>query len=256
MADADVRDELARLVRDVAAYASYLRQIGDSYVSAAPTADPVSRDESPPPMEEPMPRSHRPPDAPSLFDEAAAPSDDTLEAIRDDIGECTRCKLHEGRTHIVFGEGNPKAPLMFVGEGPGADEDATGRPFVGAAGKLLDRIIEAIGLKREDVYIANVVKCRPPGNRKPEKDESSTCQQFLFRQIDVIRPKIIVALGNTPVESLLGLKVGITKARGEFYDYHGIKLMPTFHPAYLLRDPTKKREVWEDMKKVRAELER
>jgi DNA polymerase len=204
-----------------------------------------------------MPRTPRSPDAPSLFEAApSGPSDDTLERIREDIGECTRCKLHEGRTKIVFGEGNPKAELMFVGEGPGADEDATGRPFVGAAGKLLDRIIEAIGLKREDVYIANVVKCRPPGNRKPEKDESSTCQQFLFRQIDVVRPKIIVALGNTPVETLLGLKLGITKARGEFYDYHGIKLMPTFHPAYLLRDPTKKREVWQDMKKVRAELGR
>jgi DNA polymerase len=250
MAERDPRDEFASIVRDVAAYASYLRQIGDAYVSPAPAS--ASQ------QEDVMPREPRTPSAPSLFDDAptTAPSDDTLERIREDIGECTRCKLHEGRTKIVFGEGNAKAELMFVGEGPGADEDATGRPFVGAAGKLLDRIIEAIGLKRDDVYIANVVKCRPPGNRKPEKDETSTCQQFLFCQIEVIRPKIIVALGNTPVESLLGLKIGITKARGEFYDYHGIKLMPTFHPAYLLRDPTKKREVWEDMKKVRAALGR
>jgi DNA polymerase len=255
MAD-DPREELAAIVRDVAAYATYLSQIGDAYLSPPP--EPAGdRAAAPPPQEEAMPRQHERADAPSLFDDApAATPDDTLERIREDIGECTRCKLHEGRTHIVFGEGNPHAELMFVGEGPGADEDATGRPFVGAAGRLLDRIIDAIGLKREDVYIANVVKCRPPGNRKPEKDESSTCQQFLFRQIDVVRPKVIVALGNTPVESLLGLKLGITKARGEFYDYHGIKLMPTFHPAYLLRDPTKKREVWEDMKKVRAELGR
>jgi DNA polymerase len=255
MAD-DAREDLAALVRDVAAYASYLRQIGDAYLSPPP-APSAGHEAAPPPREDVMPQQRPPADAPSLFDDAPAASpDDTLERIREDIGECTRCKLHEGRTHIVFGEGNPNAELMFVGEGPGADEDATGRPFVGAAGRLLDRIIEAIGFKRDDVYIANVVKCRPPGNRKPEKDESSTCQQFLFRQIDVIRPKVIVALGNTPVESLLGLKLGITKARGEFYDYHGMKLMPTFHPAYLLRDPTKKREVWEDMKKVRAELGR
>ncbi len=244
------RDELAGLVRDVAAYASYLREIGDTYLSPAP-----ARSE-----QEEVPMPQRPPQsagAPSLFDAVAAePSDDSLEKIREDIGDCTRCKLHEARTKIVFGEGNPKAELMFVGEGPGADEDATGRPFVGAAGKLLDKIIEAIGFKRDDVYIANVVKCRPPQNRKPEKDESSTCQQFLYRQIDVIRPKVIVSLGNTPLESLIGLKLGITKARGQFYDYHGIQLMATFHPAYLLRDPTKKREVWEDMKKVRAELGR
>jgi DNA polymerase len=254
MAD-DAREDLGALVRDVAAYASYLRQIGDAYLSPPPTPS-GGREAAPPPREDAMPQQRPPADAPSLFDAPAASPDDTLEKIREDIGECTRCKLHEGRTHIVYGEGNPNAELMFVGEGPGADEDATGRPFVGAAGRLLDRIIEAIGFKRDDVYIANVVKCRPPGNRKPEKDESSTCQQFLFRQIDVIRPKVIVALGNTPVESLLGLKLGITKARGEFYDYHGMKLMPTFHPAYLLRDPTKKREVWEDMKKVRAELGR
>ena len=197
-------------------------------------------------------------EAPSLFADEAAPSpigsDETLEQIRADIGECIRCKLCEGRTKIVYGDGNPDARLMFVGEGPGADEDAVGRPFVGRAGQLLDKIIQAIGLKREDVYIDNIVKCRPPGNRKPERDESQTCQQFLFRQIAVIKPNVIVALGNTPMEALLGVKGGITKLRGQFYDYHGIKVMPTVHPAYLLRDPTKKREVWEDMKKVRVEL--
>ena len=247
MSDPDPRDEARAIVRDVAAWASYLRRIGDTYLSPGPTQ-----------QEAAMPSKRPPVDAPSLFGEpapaAASPVDETLEAIREDLGECTRCKLHASRKHIVFGEGNPKAQLMFVGEGPGADEDATGRPFVGAAGKLLDRIIEAIGLKRDDVYIANVVKCRPPGNRKPEKDESGTCQQFLYRQIAAIQPKVIVSLGNTPLESLLNLKVGITKARGEFYDYAGIKVMATFHPAYLLRDPSKKREVWEDMKKVREVL--
>jgi uracil-DNA glycosylase len=231
MSDPDPRDEARAIVRDVAAWASYLRRIGDAYLSPGPTQ-----------QEAAMPSKRPPVDT------------ETLEAIREDLGECTRCKLHASRKHIVFGEGNPTAQLMFVGEGPGADEDATGRPFVGAAGKLLDRIIEAIGLKREDVYIANVVKCRPPGNRKPEKDESGTCQQFLYRQIAAIQPKVIVSLGNTPLESLLNLKVGITKARGEFYDYAGIKVMATFHPAYLLRDPSKKREVWEDMKKVREAL--
>jgi DNA polymerase len=254
MAEEDPRAELAALARDVAAHVRYLNQIGDTYLSPGPASG-ASASVPATLREETMAGPSRPANAESLFEAIPAePIDDTLERVREDIGECLRCRLHEGRRTIVFGEGSPKAELMFIGEGPGADEDATGRPFVGAAGKLLDRIIEAIGLKRDDVYIANVVKCRPPGNRKPEKDESSTCQQFLFRQIDVIRPKVIVALGNTPVESLLGLKVGITRARGEFYDYHGIKLMPTFHPAYLLRDPTKKREVWEDMKKVRAEL--
>lgn len=245
MPDDDPRD----LVRDVAAYASYLRQIGDTYLSPGPAEEVL------------MPRK-RTTDAtaPTLFGEpepAVAPVDDSLERIRGDIGECTRCKLHTSRTHIVFGEGKSDAELMFVGEGPGADEDATGRPFVGAAGKLLDKIIEAIGFKRDEVYIANVVKCRPPGNRKPEKDETSTCEQFLFRQIATIGPKVIVALGNTPLESLLNLKTGgITKARGQFYDYNGVKVMATFHPAYLLRDPTKKREVWDDMKKVKGELGR
>jgi DNA polymerase len=181
-------------------------------------------------------------------------ADDSLAAIRTDIGDCTRCKLHQSRTNIVFGEGNPTADLMFIGEGPGADEDATGRPFVGAAGQLLDRIIEAIGLTRDQVYIANVVKCRPPGNRAPERDEMATCEPFVFRQIAAINPKVIVLLGNTPVQSVLKLKGGITRLRGEFRDYQGIKVMPTFHPAYLLRDPARKRDVWEDMKKVKSEL--
>jgi uracil-DNA glycosylase len=185
---------------------------------------------------------------------SSLPQDVSLEAIRADIGDCIRCKLHEQRTKIVFGEGNPEAKLMFVGEGPGADEDLTGRPFVGRAGQLLDKIIAAIGCKREDVYIANVVKCRPPGNRTPERDEVDTCEQFLFRQIALIKPKVIVALGSPAFQCLCRTKESISKARGKLREWNGIKVMPTFHPAYLLRSPDKKREAWEDMKIVRDYL--
>lgn len=180
--------------------------------------------------------------------------DPSLEAIREDIGDCRRCKLCEHRTNIVFGEGSPQAKLVFVGEGPGADEDATGRPFVGRAGQLLDKIIEAIGMKREEVYIANVVKCRPPGNRPPERDEVDTCEPFLWRQLAFIRPEVIVALGSPAFQCLVKTREPITRARGQWRDWNGIKLMPTFHPAFLLRSPDKKREVWEDMKKVRDYL--
>jgi DNA polymerase len=183
-----------------------------------------------------------------------ATADTSLEAIRLDIGDCVRCKLHVARTNIVFGEGNPQARLVFVGEGPGADEDASGRPFVGRAGQLLNKIIEAIGLKREDVYICNVVKCRPPGNRNPEPDEVATCEPFLFRQLRFIQPKVIVTLGLPAFQCLLKTKEGISRARGEWRDWNGIRVMPTFHPAYLLRSPDKKREAWEDMKKVRDYL--
>ncbi|MEW6126884.1 MAG: uracil-DNA glycosylase [Acidobacteriota bacterium] len=182
------------------------------------------------------------------------PADKFLEDIRADIGDCTRCKLHEHRKHIVFGEGNPQARLMFIGEGPGADEDATGRPFVGRAGQLLDKIIAAIGKKREDVFIANVVKCRPPQNRAPEKDETDACEGFLFRQIKLINPKVIVALGSPAFQCLFRTKEAISRARGEFREWNGYQVMPTFHPAYLLRSPDKKREAWEDMKKVRDYL--
>ncbi len=180
--------------------------------------------------------------------------DASLEAIREDIGDCHRCKLHEHRKTIVFGEGNPQAKLVFIGEGPGAEEDATGRPFVGRAGRLLDKIIAAIGLKREDVYIANIVKCRPPGNRTPERDEVDTCEPFLFRQLAFIKPKIIVALGSPAFQCLVRTREPISRARGEWHDLNGVRLMPTFHPAFLLRSPDKKREVWEDMKKVRDYL--
>jgi len=181
-------------------------------------------------------------------------SNETIEEIRLDIGNCIRCPLHEGRTKIVHSTGNLSAELMFVGEAPGANEDAEGLPFVGRAGQLLNKIIEAIGLKREDVFIGNVNRCRPPSNRTPTLPEAETCKPFLLREIAVVRPKIVVVMGNTATQNLLNTKIGITKLRGEFQDYFGIKVMPTFHPAYLLRDPSKKRETWEDMKKVRDYL--
>ena len=179
---------------------------------------------------------------------------ETLAAIREDIGDCQRCKLAGGRKTIVFGQGNPRARLMFVGEAPGADEDIQGEPFVGRAGQLLTKIIEAIGMKREDVYIANVIKCRPPGNRNPEPDEVDRCEPFLFQQIDAIKPKVIVALGKFAAQSLLRTTDPITRIRGREYKYRNAILMPTYHPAYLLRNPSSKREVWEDMKRVRELL--
>ena len=180
---------------------------------------------------------------------------EALKAIREDIGDCTRCKLHSlGRKQIVFGVGNPTADLMFVGEAPGADEDIQGEPFVGRAGQLLTKIIEAIGMKREDVYIANVIKCRPPGNRNPEPDEVAQCEQFMFRQVDTIKPKVIVALGKFAAQALLKTNDPITRLRGREYKYRDAILMPTYHPAYLLRTPSAKREVWEDMKRVREIL--
>lgn len=193
----------------------------------------------------------------SLFgdiSQALPETNETIEDIRNDIGNCVRCPLHEGRTKIVHTAGNFNTDLLFVGEAPGADEDAQGVPFVGRAGQLLNKIIEAIGLKREDVLVGNINRCRPPGNRTPTLPEAHTCRPFLIREIAVVRPKVIVVLGNTATQNLLDTKVGITKLRGNFQDYYGVKVMPTFHPAYLLRDPSKKRETWEDMKKVRDYL--
>ena len=178
-----------------------------------------------------------------------------LEDLRAAIGDCRRCKLWSGRTHLVFGVGNPKAAIMFVGEGPGRDEDLQGEPFVGRAGQLLtDIITKGMGLKREDVYIANVVKCRPPDNRNPEPDEIKSCEPFLLKQIELVRPKIIVGLGKFAVQILLKSKVPIMRLRGNWHEYHGIKLMPTLHPAYLLRNPGDKKLVWEDIKKVLQEI--
>ena len=191
---------------------------------------------------------------PSLFDEADKILDDTLLRIREDLGECTRCKLHKHRHTIVFGDGNPKAELVFVGEGPGADEDAQGLPFVGRAGKLLTQMIEAMGLQRKDVYICNVVKCRPPENRTPEDDEITTCSPFLLRQLEVISPKVIVCLGAVAARTLLKTNRGVSQFRGQWLDYRGSKLMATYHPAYLLRNPNAKGEVWKDLQKVMAVL--
>ena len=201
-----------------------------------------------------MPEKITTDEMPSLFGDfkpTLGESNETIEEIRLDIGNCVRCPLHEGRTKIVHTTGNFSADLMFVGEAPGANEDAEGVPFVGRAGELLNKIIQSIGLKREDVLVGNVNRCRPPGNRTPTLPEAHTCRPFLKREIAVVKPKVIVVLGNTATQNLLDTKVGITKLRGEFQDYFGINVMPTFHPAYLLRDPSKKREVWEDMKKVR-----
>ena len=188
-------------------------------------------------------------------DNAGALKAGSLEELRAAIGDCRRCKLCSGRTNLVFGVGNPNAELMFVGEGPGRDEDLQGEPFVGRAGQLLtDIITKGMGMKREDVYIANVVKCRPPENRNPEPDEVAACEPFLKKQIDLVRPRIIIALGKFAVQTLLQSKAPITKLRGNWHSYHGIKLMPTFHPAYLLRNPADKKLVWEDIKKVIKEL--
>ena len=197
----------------------------------------------------------------TLFGDLSAPpvrieqSAETFEEIWADIGDCTRCPLYQGRTNIVNTDGNRQARLMFVGEAPGADEDAQALPFVGRAGQLLTKIIEAIGLKREEVLIGNVNRCRPPANRPPTPEEASMCKPFLLREIAIVQPEVIVVMGNTAMRNLLDLKQGITKMRGQFQDYHGVKVMPTFHPAYLLRDPSKKKETWEDLKRVRDYLD-
>ena len=213
----------------------------------------------PTPRTEPRPSgSGFPADVPlSLFGQAA-PSGETLDQIRADLGECTRCRLHQGRTHVVFGVGNPQAKIVFVGEGPGADEDAQGIPFVGRAGQLLTQMIEntaakeGIPLKRADVYICNVVKCRPPENRTPERDEMETCSPFLFRQLEAIRPKAICILGSTAAKALLATSTGITQLRGKWHDWRGIPAMATYHPSFLLRgyNQAYKREAWEDLKKL------
>jgi uracil-DNA glycosylase family 4 len=190
----------------------------------------------------------------SLFESMNKIANDSLPKILADIGDCTRCKLHRGRTKLVFGDGNPNAELVFVGEGPGRDEDAQGLPFVGRAGKLLTQMIEAMGLQRKDVYICNVVKCRPPENRTPEKDEVETCSPFLLRQLDAIAPKVIVCLGSVAAQTLLETNRGISHFRGEWLDFRGRKLLATYHPAYLLRNPSAKGEVWKDLQKVMTVL--
>jgi DNA polymerase len=217
------------------------------------SSQPLSTAKAPPP---PVDAS-----ADSLFGDLAetqprlSPSAETLSQIWNEIGDCTRCGLCEGRTQVVNTHGNPKARLMFVGEAPGADEDAQGKPFVGRAGQLLTKMIEAMGMKREEVIIGNVNRCRPPGNRQPTLEEAAICRPFLFREIATIKPDVIVVMGNTALRNLLEAREGITRVRGKFQDFRGIKVMPTFHPAYLLRDPSKKRETWADLKMVMEYLE-
>jgi len=258
-------DPLARQNADAIEITAAVRPVAAPAIAAAKTPQsPATRTapaQTPPrPVSSSQPAA-RSPMIESLFgellpkDDRLPESDETFEQIWNDVGDCTRCPLYQGRTNIVHTDGNKQARLMFVGEAPGADEDAQARPFVGRAGQLLTRIIEAIGFKREDVLIGNVNRCRPPGNRAPTSEEASMCKPFLLREIAVASPEVIVVLGNTAMKNLLGTKEGITRVRGQFQNYKGIKVMPTFHPAYLLRDPSKKRETWEDLKKVRDYLD-
>jgi uracil-DNA glycosylase len=239
------------------------RRVGTLPQISAPAANPSPALEAAAPRRAPeLPTATSPKAAPIFIPAVARPSlfeekieNDSLEGIRADIGpNCTRCKLHKARTNIVFGVGNPKAQLVFVGEGPGRDEDAQGEPFVGRAGKLLTQMIEAMGLRRPDVYICNVVKCRPPENRLPEPDEIATCSPYLLRQLGVIQPKVICCLGACSAQTMLQTTQGISKFRGEWFDYKGSKLIATYHPAYLLRNPAAKGEVWKDLQKVMAVL--
>jgi uracil-DNA glycosylase len=258
--------ERLRFYREMGIYDLYRRPVDES--SDIQESETMSPRETTPPARLETNETKRPghdPSFPILQDRTAS-----LRGIREDIGDCTRCKLHQqGRKQIVFGVGNPQAELMFVGEGPGADEDEQGEPFVGRAGQLLNNMITAMGLKREDVYIANVVKCRPPGNRTPERDECDTCGPFLMRQIAVVRPKIVVALGAVAAKYLLGVNDSMINLRGRFYDFmphlpkdaperdaswEGPKLVVTYHPAYLLRDPRQKKEAWKDLQMVMGEL--
>ena len=237
--------------QDLASHLRFFQELGVTGVSR----DPAWRKRAGAPAAAAEPHGEETPSTTDV-DERTADGGRPLDLIRLDIGDCTRCKLHRlGRRQIVFGVGNPSAKLMFVGEAPGGDEDVQGIPFVGRAGQLLTKIIEAIELKREDVYIANVIKCRPPENRNPEPDEVEQCEPFLFRQIDVIRPRVIVALGTFAARTLLKTQDPISRLRGRVFDYRGAKLVPTFHPAFLLRSPDRKRDVWEDMKKVRDLLQ-
>src|SRR5947207_11050785 len=193
--------------------------------------------------------------ASSRPESTAADPSQALRIVREDLGDCTRCRLHkQGRKQIVFGVGNPRAELMFIGEAPGADEDIQGEPFVGRAGQLLTNMIKAMGLRREDVYIANIIKCRPPGNRTPERDECETCSPFLFRQIEAIKPKVIVALGAVAAKTLLAMNSSMGELRGRWYDFRNTKLAVTYHPAFLLRDPRQKKETWKDLQMVMKEL--
>jgi uracil-DNA glycosylase len=268
---ASPRDELRMLTNHLRAYLEAMRVWGVEHLPAEPS--PVARFPDPS-----VPQTPRPPEpSPAHLAADGSPVHATvspevqemplpsqpgpgslaelsLQELEAVAKPCTACRLHQSRTHVVFGVGNPHAELMFVGEAPGRDEDRQGEPFVGRAGQLLTRIIEAIGMKRQDVYIANVIKCRPPNNRNPEADELARCEPYLIRQIAVVQPRLIVALGTFAAQTLLKTKLPISQLRGRFHTYQGVKLMPTFHPAFLLRNPERKRSVWEDMQMVQREL--
>jgi len=266
--DPELRRNLAeriRFYRELGIYDFYRRDAGPAVevaseaapAAAVATIQPEEREEMTPrkavavavPVEEATMFAAPKPEA-GVADPVAA-----LRVIREDIGDCTRCKLHKlGRKQIVFGVGDPRAELMFVGEGPGADEDEQGEPFVGRAGQLLNNMIKAMGIERKDVYIGNVVKCRPPANRTPERDECETCIQFLLRQIAVIQPKVIVALGAVAAKNLLAIQAPMSELRGRWYEFRGSKLAVTYHPAFLLRDPRQKGEAWKDLQMVMKEL--
>jgi DNA polymerase len=238
------RDELLELTRQVKEYAAWLDR---GQLRGAPKASQAQKKQS----SGTGPEATKPP--------AVAPtgvSAEGLKQVREELGECTRCKLAGGRQSLVFGVGNPDAALVFVGEAPGAEEDKQGEPFVGAAGQLLTKMIAAMGYSRDEVYICNIIKCRPPGNRNPEPDEIAACEPFLKKQLAAIRPRMIVCLGKFAAQCLLRSEAPISKLRGRFQSYEGIPLMPTFHPAFLLRNPSSKREVWSDLQLVRAELDR
>jgi uracil-DNA glycosylase family 4 len=260
------RAELAQIAREARRHLAWLRDAGvrDVPPPSAPPAPSASPPVGPAPAGRAVPAEapgEPPPAAPPRPPGKYSPSDKgcgsaPLLAAREELGECQRCKLGRTRTKLVFGVGNPAAELMFVGEGPGADEDRQGEPFVGRAGQLLTKMIEAMGYRREDVYIANVVKCRPPENRNPEPDEMDACEPFLRAQIAAVRPKVIVALGKIAVQALLRETTAISRLRGRWSSYEGVKLMPTFHPAYLLRSPDEKRKAWDDLQLVMKELGR
>jgi DNA polymerase len=280
-----VKERLAELLEESREYAKYSRELGFETVAFSEIVEtPVAEIETAAPIAKTPSRSHTASATEAETQSARAPahsqtaspktqagdllfndllpakpslraSNETLQDIWLDIGDCTRCELCAGRTQVVNTHGNATARLMFVGEAPGADEDAQGKPFVGRAGQLLTKMIEAMGMKREDVIIGNVNRCRPPGNRQPTLEEAAICRPFLFREISVIKPEVIVVMGNTALRNLLEVREGITRVRGRFQDFRGIKVMPTFHPAYLLRDPSKKRETWEDLQKVMEYLD-
>jgi uracil-DNA glycosylase len=246
MGDVSSQARIAEVATALRTYVEHQRELGEAGFPCTPSVPPPA---ARPPVREPAPPTAAP--AVDMFAAHELRAAGSLDALRAHIGDCRRCKLAPHRTQLVFGVGNPRARLVFVGEAPGRDEDIRGEPFVGRAGQLLTEIItKGMKLRREDVYIANVIKCRPPDNRNPEPDEVASCEPFLLRQLEIIAPEVIVALGKFAAQSLLRTTAPIGQLRGRWYDYHGIRLMVTFHPAYLLRNPADKRVVWEDIQKV------